>query len=86
MLHDLAELDNLRRLGQTRNNVNQAFAVTGVTLDAPGVATVRTHETWYAETYSSGGQLLQRTPPVTYDETYTVEFQDGGWIVTQNAL
>jgi hypothetical protein len=68
---DLAELNNLRRLGQTRNNVNQAFVVTGVTLDARGLATVRTHETWYADTYTRGGQLLQQTPSTTYDSNAT---------------
>jgi hypothetical protein len=80
---DLAELNNLRGRGQTRNNVNVAFVVTGVSLDAPGQATVHTHETWYAEMYS-GGRLLQRTPSANYDETYAVEFQDGAWIVTRN--
>jgi hypothetical protein len=83
---DLTELNNLRGRGQTRNNVNVSFVVTGVTLDAPGQATVRTHETWYAEMYGSGGRLLQRTPSANYDETYAVEFQDGGWIVTRNDL
>jgi hypothetical protein len=82
---DLTELNNLRGRGQTRNNVNVSFVVTGVTLDAPGQATVHTHETWYAEMYT-GGRLLQRTPSANYDETYAVEFQDGTWIVTRNDL
>jgi hypothetical protein len=84
---DLAELDKLRRLEQTRKNINTAFAVTNVTLDAPGHAIVRTHETWYAETYdATSGRRLQRTPPATYDETYTVEYLSGGWIVTTNDI
>jgi hypothetical protein len=84
---DLAELDKLRSQGQTRNNVNTAFAVTDVALDAPGHATVRTRETWYAEIHAAAsGRLLQRTPAVTYDETDTVEYLNGGWIVTLNEL
>jgi hypothetical protein len=82
---DLAELGKLRSQGHMRKNINTAFAVTDVTLEAPGHAIVRTQETWYAEIYSvASGQLLQRTPPATYDETYTVEYLNGGWIVTKN--
>jgi hypothetical protein len=84
---DLAELDKLRGQGQTRKNINTAFAVAGVTLDAPGHAIVRTHETWFAETYeATGGRLLRRTPSATYDETYTVEYLSGSWIVTKNDI
>jgi hypothetical protein len=84
---DLAELDKLRSQGHKRNNVNTAFTVTDVTLDTPGHATVRTHETWYAEiSNAASGRLLQRTPPETYDETYTVEYLNGSWIVTENDL
>jgi hypothetical protein len=87
LTNDLAELDKLRRQGQTRKNINTAFAVTNVTLDAPGHAIVRTHETWYAETYdATSGRLLQRTPPAMYDETYTVEYLSGSWIVTKNDI
>jgi hypothetical protein len=85
LANDQAELDKLRRQGQTRKNVNTAFAVIDVTLDAPGHAIVRTHETWYAEIDNAAdGRLLQRTPSATYDETYTVEYLNGGWIVTKN--
>jgi hypothetical protein len=84
---DLAELAKLRAQGQTRNNVNTAFNVTSVTLDSPGNATVRTRETWYAEiSNASTGRLLQRTPAQSYSETYTLAYQNGGWIVTNNAL
>jgi hypothetical protein len=83
---DLADLDKLQQLGQSRDNVQQAFTVTGVTLDAPGLATVHTHETWSSATHSSSGQVIQRTPPTTYDETYRVEYQNGGWIVTKNDI
>ena len=82
---DQAELDKLRHLGQTKKNVNTAFAVIDVSLDAPGHAIVRTQETWYAEVHdAASGQLLLRTPPATYDETYTVEYLNGSWIVTKN--
>jgi hypothetical protein len=82
---DQAELDGLRGQGRTRKNLNTAFSVTEVTLDAPGHALVRTHETWYAEIYDrNSGRLLQRTPSTSYDETYTVEYLSGGWIVTKN--
>jgi streptogramin lyase len=84
---DLAELDQLRSRGQKKQNVNTAFAVTDVTLDAPGHATVHTTETWSGEIDSaSGGQPIQRLTPTSYTETYTVEFQNGGWIVTLNQL
>ncbi len=82
---DLAELDSLKHQGQSRRNVKTAFSVDDVILDAPGHATVHTHETWYAEIADqASGKLLQRTPATNYRETYTVEFQNGGWIVTQN--
>src|SRR6266852_4538600 len=42
-----------RRQGHMRNNVNTAFAVIDVTLDAPGHAIVRTHETWTAEIHDA---------------------------------
>jgi hypothetical protein len=82
---DLAEIADLRSRGQTRNNVNTAFSVSGVSLSGPGQAVVHTHETWSAEIYA-GRTLLQRTPAATYNETYTVEFRDNVWIVTSNDL
>ena len=61
--------------------------MTSVSVDAPAYATVDTHETWYAEIYDIGsGKLIQRTPPATYDETYGLEYQNDGWIVTRNDL
>jgi hypothetical protein len=84
---DLTELDQLRRQGHRRQNFNTAFTVDDVSLQEPGRAIVHTHETWYAEIYNAAdGQLLQRTPPQTYSETYTVEYLNGGWIVTENDL
>ena len=84
---DLAEVNRLRGQGQTPTSINTAFAVTDVTLDAPGHAVVRTHETWYAETSERATRrLVQRTPSATYNETYIVEYQDGRWIVTRNDL
>lgn len=56
-----------------------------LTLDAAGHATAHTRETWSAETHAADSrQLLQRTPPTTYQETYTVEYENAGWIVTKN--
>jgi len=82
---DLAEVDQLRRKGQTMKNINTAFTVGSMTQVAPGHAVVRTSETWYGETYNSAtGGLLERTPSATYAETYTVEYLNGGWIVTKN--
>jgi len=82
---DLAEVDQLRRKAQTMKNINTAFTVASVTLDTPGHAVVQTSETWYAETYDSAtGGLLERAPSATYAETYTVEYLNGGWIVTRN--
>ncbi len=84
---DLAELDELRNQGHSRKNLNTAFTVDDVSLPEPGQAVVHTHETWYAEIYdAANGQLLQRTPAQTYSETYTVEYLNGGWIVTENDL
>jgi hypothetical protein len=85
--NDLAELDKLRSQGQKRKNLNTVFTVTDVTLDAAGHAIVRTHETWYAEiSNAASGRLVQRTPATAYDETYTVEYLSGKWIVTNNEL
>jgi hypothetical protein len=84
---DLAELDQLRVQGQAKKPINSAFSVNDVALTGPGHAVVHTHETWYAEIYStSDGRFAQRTAPATYDETYTVEYQNGGWIVTKDDL
>jgi hypothetical protein len=84
---DLAELDALRAQHQRKNNVNTAFSVLDMSLDAPGHAVVHTSETWYAETYDlTTGRLVQRTAPGTYTETYSVSYIDGGWIVTLNQL
>jgi hypothetical protein len=82
---DLAELARLRSQGQFQRNVNTAFTVVDVSLDAPGHATVHTRETWYSEIYNAATRgLLQRTAPTSYAETYAVEFLNGGWIVTKN--
>lgn len=82
---DLAELGKLRGQGHTQTNVNTLFSVVDVTLDSPGHAIVHTRETWYAEIHAAAtGQLIQRTPPSTYQETYILEYQDGEWIVTKN--
>src|SRR5205823_1896559 len=84
---DVAEVDQLRRIGHTMKNVNDAFTVASVTLDAPGHAVVQTSEAWYTETYDGvTGELLERSPLATYDETYTVEYLSGAWIVTKNVL
>jgi WD40 repeat protein len=84
---DRAELDKLRSQGQTQTNSNTGFTVVDVSLDAPGHAIVHTQETWSAETRRSAtGELVQRSGPTNYRETYTVEFLDGGWVVTRNDL
>jgi hypothetical protein len=84
---DRAELDKLRSQAHTQTNVNTSFAVISVTLDSPGHATVHTRETWFAEiNAAASGQLIERTPPATYQETYVVEYLQGGWIVTKNEV
>jgi hypothetical protein len=84
---DLAQIDTLRNQGHTETNVNTLFAVVDVQLNAAGHATVHTRETWSSETRAADtDEVLQRTPPRTYQETYTVEYQDAGWIVTKNDL
>ena len=35
---------------------------------------------------AASGRLIQRIPAMTYAETYTVEYQNGAWIVTLNDL
>jgi hypothetical protein len=84
---DLAELNTLRSQGHTEKNTNTAFTVTDVTLDSPGHAIVHTQETWSDEIHdAASGRLVQQSPPVSYHETYTLEYQNGGWIVTKNDL
>jgi hypothetical protein len=80
---DRDEVHALRGQGQSHTDVNTAFSVTDVAIDAPGHAIVHTHETWYAEIHDAA-RLIQATAPTTHDETCTVEFHDGGWIVTRN--
>jgi hypothetical protein len=64
-----------------------AVDVVDVTLNAPGHATVHTSETWAGEIDSANtGQRIALIPSTTYVETYTVEFQDGGWIVILNEV
>jgi hypothetical protein len=59
-----------------------AFSVSDMSLDAPGHATVHTTESWSRQITSSGGQPLGGVATANYAETYTIEFQNGGWIVT----
>jgi hypothetical protein len=76
---DREEVNSLPGQGQSHTNVNTAFSVTDVAIDAPGHAIVHTHETWHAEIHDAAtDRLIQRTAPTTHDEPYTVEFQDGG--------
>jgi hypothetical protein len=85
--NDLTEVDKLRNQGYTERSTNIAFTVNGVTMDGPGHATVHTTETWSAEIGALlGGRVVQRIPPTTYSETYTLEYLDGRWIVTLNEL
>ena len=84
---DQDDLDQLRAQGRTQKNVNTAFTVVDVNQDRPGHAIVHTRETWYAENYdAASGDLIERTPAATYNETYVVEQVNGGWIVTRNDL
>ena len=56
-----------------------------VSLAAPGQAIVRTRETWSAEILDMASRkVVRQIPPTTYSNTYTLEFVDGGWIVTSN--
>jgi len=83
----VAELDRLRSQGHAQTNVDTSFSVVDVSLDAPGHAIVHTRESWYAEVRAAAtGQLAQRTSSSTSQETYIVEYQGGGWIVTRNDL
>jgi len=85
--NDVVEIDKLRNQGRIERSTNTAFTVTGITLDAPGHATVHTTETWSAEIGTSpNGRVVQRVPPTTYSETYRLEYLDGRWIVTLNEL
>jgi hypothetical protein len=87
LTNDLAEVNKLKAAGHSEKDVQSAFNVTDVSLYSPGHATVHTTETWTGEIDSaSTGRLIQRIPPTNYVETYTVECQNGGWIVTKNDL
>jgi hypothetical protein len=84
---DVAEVERLRSRGEAQTSANLAFNVLDVALDAPNHAVVHTREIWSAELHdAAGGQLIQRIPATTYAETYTVEYQNGTWIVTLNKL
>jgi len=82
---DLAEIAQLRSQGVTQNNINTEFVVADVMLDAPGHGLVQTHETWYSQiSVAATGQPVKQTPSTTYVEMYTVEYLNGGWIVTRD--
>lgn len=83
---DLAEIHDLSSEGHTRTNVNTQFSISDIEMNSPQEAVVTTHEVWYAEIFDRGGRLLQRTNAAEYDETYSVELQDGSWIVTANDI
>ena len=84
---DRAELDTLRIAGQIRKSTNLAFNVVSVEVDAPGHAVVKTRETWSEEIDDAAtGRVLQSPRSGSYNETYVVEFLNGGWIVTRNDL
>jgi hypothetical protein len=45
--------------------------------------------TWLPEYFQNRALLMlmpTRTPSTSYDEAYTVEYQNGDWIVTKNDL
>ncbi len=84
---DLAEIHALRAQGHIRNNVNTQFTVLKVQMESPQRAVVTTHEAWYTELFDlASGRLLQRTNAAEYYETYVIELQDGGWVVTDNEI
>src|SRR5262249_23457638 len=84
---DRAEIQQLRGAGHRRTSQELLFSVPAVNLDAPGHAVVNTHETWSEEIDdAASGRVLQAAQSATYNETYVVEFQSGGWIVTENGL
>jgi hypothetical protein len=82
---DQRKVADLRAQGHAERDHESAFTISDLAVDAPGHAVVHTHETWYAETYDAADRnLLQHIPASSYNETYIVEFQNGGWIVTRN--
>jgi hypothetical protein len=82
---DLTEIQQLLQAHQRRRNANSAFDVLDVSLDAPGHAIVHTRETWSAEILDMASyKVVGQIPPAAYNNTYTLEFVDGGWIVTGN--
>ena len=84
---DLAELDTLRRNGQHRRSTKLSFSVDNVSLQAPGHALVSTHESWSEEIDDARtGAVLRPPASASYAETYTVDYQVNGWIVTANKV
>jgi hypothetical protein len=73
----------LQSAGQNETATRDSISITDVTLDAPEHATVHTTEVWDINIFNlSNRRLVQPSSTTTYDETYTVEYQNGGRIVT----
>jgi uncharacterized repeat protein (TIGR03803 family) len=79
---DQAEVARETAANRLEKNTQVALNIADITLDSPGHATVHTTESWSVEYDTSDGRLIARAGASTFTETYTVEFQYGGWIVT----
>jgi hypothetical protein len=80
----LAQVYNLAEVAGVQAVPDAAGAVPRLTTGAPAVPDTLSDST--RADISGNGRLVQRTPPSTYDETYTVEYLNGSWIVTKNDL
>jgi hypothetical protein len=79
---DQAEVAKETAANRLEKDTQVAVNITDITLDSPGHATVHTTESWSVENATSDGRLIARAGASIFTETYTVEFQNGGWIVT----
>jgi hypothetical protein len=82
---DLSDVAQAKSHGKTQE-VSSEFNFNDASIDAPGHAVVHTTEIWLERDYNLNGQLLSQSNPITYSETYVVEFQNGHWIATSDVL
>jgi hypothetical protein len=82
---DMSDVAQASSRGKTQE-VSSNFSFNDAAIDAPGHAVVHTTEVWLERDYNLSGQLLSQSRPITYSETYVVEYQNGRWIATGDIL
>jgi hypothetical protein len=86
LVNDQQEIAKNISLGRIETPTQVQFRITDMSMDSPGHVTAHTVETWSDRMTTNSGRTVVANGTANYSETYTVEFQNGQWIVTLDQI